>query len=137
MPPLLEETTIYSFQPFLYLQMGYTGFFTIKVTYTAIFKPYYDDCLCIIDGYWTSQIIDDTLYMEKPEYSNATHEEKRLRRKGTVLSEEKYFTQYLAGSLALYFGSCIDTSETWYPLFEKALAKAHGDYASLRNGLVG
>lgn len=38
------------------------------------------------------------------------------------------------GVEALYFARCRDSQNTWMPMIEKAYAKAHGDYGSLRGG---
>ena len=51
--------------------------------------------------------------------------------------QEWYHMMYQTGSGALYFSQCRDTDETWLPLFEKAYAKAHGDYDALRWGYPG
>ncbi|WZH47119.1 Calpain [Fusarium acuminatum] len=52
-------------------------------------------------------------------------------------NENVYRKTYQTGSKALFFAQNRDQNETWVPLFEKAYAKAHGDYASLAGGWIG
>ena len=51
--------------------------------------------------------------------------------------QEWYHMMYQTGSGALYFSKSRDTDETWLPLFEKAYAKAYGDYDAIRWGYPG
>ncbi|KAF5978984.1 calpain-like protein [Fusarium bulbicola] len=48
--------------------------------------------------------------------------------------EGVYRKTHQSGSKAISFAQCRDRNETWVPLFEKAFAKAHGDYVSLIGG---
>ncbi|ENH75330.1 Calpain-D [Fusarium oxysporum f. sp. cubense race 1] len=52
-------------------------------------------------------------------------------------NENVYRKTFQTGSKALFFAQCRDQNETWVPLFEKAFAKAHGDYASSAGGWIG
>ena len=50
---------------------------------------------------------------------------------------ERYQATYQTGPGALYFSQGQDPNETWLSLFEKAYAKAHGDYDAIRWGYPG
>ena len=52
-------------------------------------------------------------------------------------SEEEYRRYFQIGSRSLYFSASLNENETWLPLFEKAYAKAHGDYSALILGHSG
>ncbi|KAK4033226.1 hypothetical protein C8A01DRAFT_50149 [Parachaetomium inaequale] len=95
------------------------------------------------DGEWISEIIDDHLYLIKPDYDEA-----RMGRRPNMEralwedieradSEEKYRKTYQSNSEALFFAQCENANETWLPLLEKAYAKAHGDYAAIEGGFTG
>ena len=91
-----------------------------------------------LDGEWISSIIDDKLYLTKPDHdqqSDVRMEWDDMNRR--VDGEEEYRKAYQTGSIALYFGQCSDQNETWVPLMEKAYAKAHGDYSSIDGGYPG
>ncbi|KAJ3112569.1 hypothetical protein HK100_002285 [Physocladia obscura] len=79
------------------------------------------------DGKWITSIVDDQLFVNFPEFSDAS----------TALPQEEYERTYLRGSRALKFARCHDENETWVPLVEKAYAKAHGDYEAISGGFGG
>lgn len=91
------------------------------------------------DGEWISVIVDDKLYLRKPDYEMCNDdvrrewEENRVR----VNSEEEYRKEYQTNSRALWFAQSTHPDETWVPLLEKAYAKAHGDYGAISGGWVG
>ncbi|KAF4961770.1 hypothetical protein FSARC_10108 [Fusarium sarcochroum] len=89
------------------------------------------------DGEWIYSIIDDKLYLTSPCWdSHSTHRE-LLQQIDREDAENVYRQTYQTGSKALFFAQCRNQNETWAPLFEKAYAKAHGDYASLDGGWTG
>lgn len=91
------------------------------------------------DGEWTSVIVDDKLYLRKPDYEDADEqtrgewEDNRNR----INSEEEYRKEFQSNSRALYYAQSTNSNETWVPLIEKAFAKAHGDYGVIESGSVG
>lgn len=93
------------------------------------------------DGGWVSEIIDDKLFLTKPDWDEDRDNLERWlwedgrEREGD--SEEQYRRTYQSGSGALYFAQCAHAAETWLPLLEKAYAKAHGDYAAIEGGFTG
>ncbi|KUJ13736.1 cysteine proteinase [Mollisia scopiformis] len=89
------------------------------------------------DGEWVSEIIDDKLYLTKPDYDESWIERNLIEDRQRINSEEDYRKIYQSGSGALYFAQCEDPNETWLPLLEKAYAKAHGDYAAIEGGSTG
>ena len=90
------------------------------------------------DGEWTSVIVDDKLYMRKPDYEYLEDKERfqwednRVR----VNSAEEYRKEFQSNSRALYYAQSSHPDETWVPLIEKAFAKAHGDYTAIDGGEV-
>jgi len=91
------------------------------------------------DGEWESVIVDDKLYLRKPDYEDCDEsvrrewEANRIR----VSSEEEYRKEYQSNSGALWFAQSTHKDETWVPLLEKAYAKAHGDYGAIEGGRIG
>jgi hypothetical protein len=89
------------------------------------------------DGEWISEIIDDKLYLTKPDFDESFLERILWEDRERVNSEEQYRKAYQSGSGALYFAQCEHDNETWLPLLEKAYAKAHGDYQAIEGGFTG
>ncbi|KAG9228919.1 hypothetical protein BJ875DRAFT_363172, partial [Amylocarpus encephaloides] len=89
------------------------------------------------DGEWISEIIDDKLFLIKPDYDESWFERSLIDEHSRVDSQEEYRKLYQTNSSALYFAQCEDPNETWLPLLEKAYAKAHGDFAAISGGLTG
>lgn len=89
------------------------------------------------DGEWRSEIIDDKLYLSKPDYDESFLERLIWDDRERISSEEEYRKAYQSNSGALYFAQCEDPNETWLPLLEKAYAKAHGDFSAIEGGFPG
>ena len=69
------------------------------------------------DGEWTSTIVDDKLFLIKPDYDEGPFMERsifddRVRSD----AEAEYRKQFQTGSGALYFAQCSDPNETWLPV---------------------
>lgn len=89
------------------------------------------------DGEWISEIVDDFLYLTKPDYDEGYLERVLLDELERLNPEEAYRKIYQSNSNSLYFAQCQHPQETWLPLLEKAYAKAHGDYAAIEGGFGG
>ncbi|KLO18822.1 cysteine proteinase [Schizopora paradoxa] len=84
------------------------------------------------DGDWVDVIIDDQLFTQVPRWEALTADTQKLYHK------DRYIYEKIArkGGKTLYFARSAQENETWVPLFEKAFAKLHGDYASLHGGFT-
>ena len=92
------------------------------------------------DGQWVSSIVDDKLYLTKPNWDEISVERymfDKVQPNDEEDPEKVYQRVYQSGSGALFFAHCRAKNETWLPLLEKAYAKAHGDYSALRGGWTG
>ncbi|KAI0527723.1 hypothetical protein F5B22DRAFT_640704 [Xylaria bambusicola] len=89
------------------------------------------------DGEWIYSIIDDKLYLTSPNWDSPSMQRDLMNQIDRESPEKDYRKTYQTGSKALFFGQCKNQSETWVALFEKAYAKAHGDFGSLAGGWIG
>ncbi|KAI8627354.1 cysteine proteinase [Xylariaceae sp. FL1651] len=89
------------------------------------------------DGEWIYSIIDDKLYLTSPNWDSPSMQRDLLNQIDRDSPERDYRKTYQTGSKALFFGQCKNQNETWVALFEKAYAKAHGDFGSLAGGWIG
>ncbi|KAM0798372.1 hypothetical protein BDR22DRAFT_809018 [Usnea florida] len=87
------------------------------------------------DSKWIYSIVDDHLYLKVEDFGDFD------RTLDGIIAQhdlpERYQTTYQTGPGALYFSQGQDPNETWLSLFEKAYAKAHGDYDAIRWGYPG
>ncbi|KAM0347434.1 hypothetical protein ACHAPU_004955 [Fusarium lateritium] len=89
------------------------------------------------DGAWISEIVDDFLYLIKPDYDEGYFDRILFDDIERVDPDEAYRRIFQSNSSALYFAQCQHPQETWLPLLEKAYAKAHGDYGAIEGGFGG
>ncbi|KFZ08899.1 hypothetical protein V501_05788 [Pseudogymnoascus sp. VKM F-4519 (FW-2642)] len=91
------------------------------------------------DGEWESVIIDDKLYLRKPDYDDLAERVRKDWEAAKVRDDdaEDWRREFQTNSGALYFAQSTHEDETWVPLLEKAYAKAHGDYGAIHGGNVG
>jgi len=94
------------------------------------------------DGEWISEIIDDKLYINAPDYDDCDDDRRAVwdrshSRLDPEVSREEYRKTFQSNSDALFYASCANPNETWVPLIEKAFAKAHGDYNAIDGGWPG
>ncbi|KAJ4143112.1 hypothetical protein NW765_000253 [Fusarium oxysporum] len=89
------------------------------------------------DGAWISEIVDDFLYLIKPDYDEGYFDRILFDDIERVDPDEAYRRIFQSNSSALYFAQCQHPQETWLPLLEKCYAKAHGDYGAIEGGFGG
>ncbi|KAJ4247167.1 hypothetical protein NW762_013306 [Fusarium torreyae] len=89
------------------------------------------------DGEWISEIVDDFLYLTKPDYDEGYLDRILFDDIERVDPDEAYRRIFQSNSSALYFAQCAHSQETWLPLLEKCYAKAHGDYGAIEGGFGG
>ncbi|KAI1754164.1 hypothetical protein F4782DRAFT_528606 [Xylaria castorea] len=89
------------------------------------------------DGEWIYSIVDDKLYLTSPSWDSPSMQRDLMNQMDRESPEKEYRKTYQTGSKALFFGQCKNQNETWVALFEKAYAKAHGDFGSLAGGWIG
>ncbi|OBT63200.1 hypothetical protein VE03_07754 [Pseudogymnoascus sp. 23342-1-I1] len=91
------------------------------------------------DGEWESVIIDDKLYLRKPNYDDLAERVRKDWEAAKVRDDdaEDWRVEFQTNSGALWFAQSTHEDETWVPLLEKAYAKAHGDYGAIHGGNVG
>ncbi|KAF4959782.1 hypothetical protein FSARC_10607 [Fusarium sarcochroum] len=89
------------------------------------------------DGEWISEIVDDFLYLTKPDYDEGYLDRILFDDIERVDPEEAYRRIFQSNSSSLYFAQCAHPQETWLPLLEKCYAKAHGDYGAIEGGFGG
>ena len=91
------------------------------------------------DGEWRSEIVDDILYLSRENYEDIKNDRHMLWMKEyfPTTGGETYRKKHQNNSEALFYAKSAHPDETWVPLIEKAYAKAHGDYRSIKDGFIG
>ncbi|KAI1194741.1 hypothetical protein F5X97DRAFT_264786 [Nemania serpens] len=89
------------------------------------------------DGEWIYSIVDDKLFLTSPNWDSPSMQRDLMNQIDRENPDKDYRRTYQTGSKALFFGQCKNQNETWVALYEKAYAKAHGDFGSLAGGWIG
>ncbi|KAF9480349.1 cysteine proteinase [Pholiota conissans] len=82
------------------------------------------------DSHWVNVIVDDQLFCNTPKFEELKKQEQELYHD----DKDLYNKLTRKSGKGLLYAKSGSAGETWVPLFEKAYAKLHGDYASLAGG---